>query len=91
MTRDQVEELAESLGVEFVNLDGLESAIIGFAYHDNEYRLIYSAEKIIKKFMRDGMERGEAVEWAETNVFQSYFGETSPVFVQEITDKKGRN
>lgn len=84
MTRDQVEELAESLGVEFVNLDGLESAIIGFTCHNGEYRLVYSAEKIISKFMRDGMNRSDATEWAEHNVFDSFLGETTPVIVHKI-------
>jgi len=85
MKREQVEELAESLGVEFVNLDGLESAIIGLTNHDGSYRLVYSAERIIKKFVSDGMSDDDAREWAEFNVFNAHFGDTTPIIVNGIS------
>lgn len=87
MTREKVEELAESLGVEFVNLDGLESAIVGYCHHENAYRLVYSRERIIRKLMRqDGMSEDDATEYAEFNILGAYFGETTPVILQEIPE-----
>lgn len=89
MTREQLDELADSLGVELVILNGLDSAVIGFTYHNNSYRLIYSADKIVDVFIGYGMSKVDAQEWAEINVFQIYFGEKDPVISHNISKVLG--
>jgi hypothetical protein len=49
-----------------INLDGLEDCIVGHEY--DEQTIIYSYDKILSKFIQDGMTGSEAVEYIDYNI-----------------------
>ena len=64
-------------------VDGYDSAILGL---DTEYkRVIYSKEKMIDILVEEGMTDVDAVEWLEYNVWDTYVGEETPIFLHELT------
>jgi hypothetical protein len=64
-------------------VDGLDSAILGM---DTEYqRVIYSKSKMIDVLIQDGLTELDAVEWLEYNVWNTYVGEHTPIFLHELT------
>lgn len=64
-------------------VDGYDSAILGM---DTEYkRVIYSKEKMIDILVAEGMTDVDAVEWLEYNVWNTYVGEHTPIFLHELT------
>jgi hypothetical protein len=81
--RQAVELLAESLGEELPNFDGLEAAVIGYAdpVGGGGPRLVYSAPGCVRIYIRQGMTPGEALEFAEFNLLGQYIGERTPIFV----------
>ena len=60
--------------------DGLEEALIGWAYSGGNVIAIYDYDKCIEIFMQD-MTEEEAYEWMEYNVVGSYMGEKTPLFI----------
>lgn len=64
-------------------VDGYDSAILGM---DTEYqRVIYSKSKMIDVLIQDGLTELDAVEWLEYNVWDTYVGEHTPIFLHELT------
>jgi len=64
-------------------VDGYDSAILGM---DTEYqRVIYSKSKMIDILMEGGLDDVSAVEWLEYNVWSTYVGEHTPIFLHELT------
>jgi hypothetical protein len=64
-------------------VDGYDSAILGM---DTEYqRVIYSKLKMIDVLIQDGLTELDAVEWLEYNVWNTYVGEHTPIFLHELT------
>ena len=64
-------------------VDGLDSAILGM---DTEYqRVIYSKSKMIDVLIQDGLTELDEVEWLEYNVWNTYIGEHTPIFLHELT------
>lgn len=64
-------------------VDGYDSTILGM---DTEYkRVIYSKEKMIDILVAEGMTDVDAVEWLEYNVWNTYVGEHTPIFLHELT------
>lgn len=64
-------------------VDGYDSAILGM---DTEYqRVIYSKSKMIDILMEEGLDDVSAVEWLEYNVWSTYVGEHTPIFLHELT------
>lgn len=70
---------------EAINLDGLEAAIIGVG---NQYTkvplLIYSAKKIIRIPMKDGLTYGEALGHYEHNTACLWAGEGTPIIMNDL-------
>lgn len=69
----------------YINFDGLEAAIIGFAWPWQSKRqkvAVYDYDKIVDLLVeRDGMEREEAIEFIDYNIDGLYAGEQTPVIV----------
>ncbi len=64
-------------------VDGYDSAILGM---DTEYqRVIYSKSKMIDVLIQDGLTELDAMEWLEYNVWDTYVGEHTPIFLHELT------
>jgi len=63
--------------------DGLDDAIIGF--DPSLWKVVYSRSKVVQILCeRDGMDEEEAVEFAEYNTFGAYFGDKTPVWVEDF-------
>ena len=63
--------------------DGLDEAIIGTDYRTD--RVIYSIRKCIRILMRrDNMTYEEALEYLEFNTLCAFFGEGTPIFLNDI-------
>jgi hypothetical protein len=69
----------------YINFDGLEDAIIGFAWpwqNQKQKVAVYDYEKILAIFMeRDGMTSEEAAEFIDFNVDGAYLGEQTPIII----------
>lgn len=69
----------------YINFDGLEDALIGFAWpHQNHKQkvAVYDYEKIIAILMeRDGMSSEEAAEFIDFNIDGTYAGEQTPIII----------
>ena len=64
--------------------DGLDDAIIGVATMiDGTRKVVYSCDKCIAIFMKDGMSEEEAIEYFEFNTLGSYVGKQTPIFIWE--------
>ena len=64
-------------------VDGYDSAILGM---DTEYqRVIYSKSKMIDVLIQDRLTELDAVKWLEYNVWNTYVGEHTPIFLHELT------
>jgi hypothetical protein len=64
--------------------DGLDDAIIGF--DPSLWKVVYSRSKVVQILCeRDGMDEEEAVEFAEYNTFGAYFGDKTPVWVEDFS------
>ena len=63
--------------------DGLDEAIIGF--EPNMWKVVYSRSKCMNVLMeRDGMGEEESLEFLEYNTFNAYFGEKTPLWVEDF-------
>jgi hypothetical protein len=63
---------------EILIADGFNSAIVGF--YENDMKVVYSIEKCIEILCLD-MSEEEAEEYFYYNVFGSYIGENTPMFI----------
>ena len=64
-------------------VDGYDSTILGM---DTEYqRVIYSKSKMVDILMEEGLSEIEALELLEYNVWNTYVGEHTPIFLHELT------
>ena len=64
-------------------VDGYDTAILGM---DTEYqRVIYSKSKMVDILMEEGLSEIEALELLEYNVWNTYVGEHTPIFLHELT------
>jgi hypothetical protein len=70
----------------FIYLVGLNDAIIGVQVGPNEDsdKLVYLASKIIANFVNSGMSYDEALEYYYFNVESAYFGDKTPVIVNDL-------
>lgn len=63
--------------------DGLDDAIIGF--EPNMWKVVYSRSKCMNVLIeRDNMDEEEALEFLEYNTFNAYFGEKTPIWVDDF-------
>ena len=76
-----IEHYADSEDVLFA--DGLDDAIIGF--DSNLWKVVYSRNLCVNILVgRDDMDEEEAMEFLEYNTFNAYFGEKTPVWVEDF-------
>jgi len=76
-----IEHYADSEDVLFA--DGLDDAIIGF--DSNLWKVVYSRNLCVNILVgRDGIDEEEAIEFLEYNTFNAYFGEKTPVWVEDF-------
>jgi len=67
-------------------LDGLDEAVIGIT-SDEKPVLVYGMEKCIETVMKtNDMKYNDAYEWLEYNSFHTYYGDYSPIFINEDSD-----
>ena len=83
MTREEVEEKINSLGVEAMFADGFDEAIIGVCEQFTRVFVLYDYEKCVNDVLmkRDGMSREDAVDFMDFNVIGSWVGESTPAFL----------
>ena len=64
--------------------DGLDDAIIGF--EPNMWKVVYSRSKCMNVLIeRDGMDEEESLEFLEYNTFNAYFGEKTPLWIEDFS------
>ena len=86
MTREQIENLLESVDVEIMLADGLDDAFLGIT-DETTPRAVYSRRRIIEILMnRDKMEYDEATEYYEYNILGSYIGDQTPIYIQDLEE-----
>ena len=59
--------------------DGFDDCIIGMTFRDETPVVLYSADRVIFKLMKD-MTEDDAIEFFEFNIAGSYMGERTPLF-----------
>ena len=66
--------------------DGLDDAVIGVGRRCGQPDLVvYSIERCVQILVeRDGMDEEEAREFLEFNAFGGWFGDSTPVWVEEM-------
>jgi hypothetical protein len=76
----------DSLGDEsMLFADGLDAAIIGFAWRDGVVIVVYDAQTIIDILCRrDGMEQEEAWEFFDYNIQGAWKGAMTPIYLKRV-------
>lgn len=65
--------------------DGLDAAIIGFAWRGGVAIVAYDTQSVIDILRkRDGMTREEAEEFFDYNIQGAWIGEATPIFVDRV-------
>jgi len=80
-TRQEIEEWLEAVDATAIFYQGLDSAIIGLSEDKGTFRVCYRVHLCYEALMNDGMSYKDAVEWFEYNIYNSYMGESTPIFV----------
>ena len=77
-----------------LKVDGLDAAIIGFAYRCGQPEvLVYDTNLVIEVLMeRDGLSYEDASEWMEFNIVGGLHGEETPIWLypyqEEMLDEE---
>jgi hypothetical protein len=62
--------------------NGFEAAIIGLDTSNEVFRVVYDKDKMIDILIEsDDMSYEDAIEYLEYNVFNTYMGEGTPIYV----------
>jgi hypothetical protein len=76
-------DLAVEYWDELVLADGFNKAIVGI--QEDTGIVFYSREKVIQILMKDlELDLIDAIDYAEFNVFNTYVGEKTPVFLHDF-------
>lgn len=63
--------------------DGLDDALVGYAYVNDRHVALYSVKKVISVLVdRDGMSEDDAWEYYEFNIVGAYVGPDTPIFYE---------
>jgi len=82
--RDIIAEAYE----EITFMDGYDHCIIGVCESFGQpAKVAYSLSKVISTLMED-MSEEEAWEFFEYNMIGAYVGETTPVFIRDLSDRR---
>lgn len=69
----------------FLDGDGFDEAIVGVSYRECDPVLVYNADTLVQKLMTgSGMTEDEAIEYAQFNIFDAYFGPQTPIFIEPV-------
>ena len=84
--RKGIEEFCENLEVEVLFLPyEYDIAIVGLSEEFNNYRIVYSEEKVLDVLMEyHEMDYESAVEWHEFNIKGGYLGPNAPSFIVDV-------
>ena len=84
-SKNKLKEYLASIDEEIILADGHDSAFVGIASTPNGVVAVYSCDAIISNLMnQDMMDEETAVEYAEYNIFNSYVGKRTPIFLETI-------
>jgi hypothetical protein len=62
--------------------DGFDEAVIGITYTNGTRKVVYDASRMITILMqRDEMTEEDAIEYLEYNVWNTYIGEGTPIYI----------
>jgi hypothetical protein len=78
MTRQQIFDKYPD--EEFLFADGYDECIIGITSTD--LRVVYDTEMCIQVLIKQGMSRGEAVEYFYFNTVGAYVGDKTPIYCE---------
>jgi hypothetical protein len=82
MTREEIEEKIEELGMEVLLADGFDEAFIGIGLQFHKPLAVYDMGKCLDILVtRDGMTREDAMDYLAFNVYDAYVGIQTPVFM----------
>ncbi|WP_318493543.1 hypothetical protein [Photobacterium leiognathi] len=83
MTRNELDEFADTVEEKILVADGFDDAIIGLVYDFGVYRVAYDKAKMIAVLTEgdEPMSESEAIEFLEFNTFSAWVGEGSPIYV----------
>jgi len=72
---------------ECVKMEGFDDCILGVCQRiGNSNCIAYDLGKVIRKLMKEGMTRREALEYFEFNQLGAFVGETTPVFIDTFKE-----
>lgn len=69
---------------EVLYADGLISAFIGIGRQFGKPIAVYSKNKVIQHFQKEGMTEEEAHEFFSFNVEGAYVGDQTPIFLEDL-------
>jgi len=75
-------EYALQFWEEILIIEGFNDAIVGI--HGDTGVVYYSKEKIVDILISEGMSQIDAIEHADYNIFGSYVGEKTPIFLEDF-------
>ena len=83
MTRKQIDHLVDVYpDLDFFKIDGFDSCCVGVvSQHNMRNVLAYDVNKILKKLVKEGMTREEAIEFFNFNIGGAYLGTGTPAFI----------
>ena len=66
-------------------MDGYDDCILGIAERYGLGRIVaYDKDKVIRKLMKDGMDRAEAEDFFYYNQIGAWVGEGTPIFIERM-------
>lgn len=74
--------LEEYPDLEFLFADGFDDAIIGVDVQS--FRVVYDASIMVDILISEGMDDTDAISFLEHNVFCSFVGEQTPIYINRI-------
>lgn len=84
LRREHITDLAIALDIQVIFLDGHDDALLGLVdLGDGTTVVAYSTKLILEKLVKDGMSWDEAIEYFEFNIQGAYFGDSTPVYIQD--------
>lgn len=67
-------------------IDGFEKAIIGVEHQTN--RIVYDKNAMVKILVKNKMGIMDAIEYLQHNVWDSYNGQDTPIYIERLTIKE---
>ena len=86
MTIDEIHESISEANPDALLADGFDDALIGYVERAGSQPVAcYSRKKCIEVLMQQGMAEDSANEYFDFNVVGAYVGESTPVFLTDLT------